>query len=159
MDTNLPAVLDTSTPVVSGLIRKRAELAGELEALHARIPALVAALNSVDATIRLFSPDLPLDEIAPKRARPRQAARPGQISRVIAPALREAGQPLTTQDLTLRVMEAHQLNVTDRNLFLTMQKRVLSSLRNLRMGETVRSDREAGGNLRWQLLGDWSGIV
>ena len=91
MDTNRPAVLDTSNPVLSGLIRKRAELAGELEALHARIPALVAALNSVDTIIRLFSPDLPLEEIAPKRTRPRHAARPGQISRVITSALREAG--------------------------------------------------------------------
>ena len=107
--------------------------------MHARIPALVAALNSVDAAIRLFSPDLPLEEITPRRARPRHAARPGQISRVITSALREAGQPLTTHDLTLRVMEARQLNAADRNLFLTMQKRVLASLRNLRMGETVRS--------------------
>ncbi len=153
MDKNPLAALDASNPVLSGLVRKRAELAGELEALHARIPALVAALNSVDATIRLFSPDLPLEEIAPKRARPRHAARPGQISRVVTSALREAGQPLTTHDLTLRVMEARQLNAADRNLFLTMQKRVLASLRNLRIGETVRSDREAGSNLRWRLPG------
>ncbi len=145
--------MDTSNPILSGLIRKRAELAGELEAIHVRIPALVAALNSVDATIRLFSPDLPLDEIVPKRARPRHAARPGQISRVITSALREAGQSLTTHDLTLRVMASRQLDAKDRNLFLTMQKRVLASLRNLRMGETVRSDREAGSNLRWQLSG------
>ncbi len=153
MDLDRGNPLDTSNPVLSGLIRKRAELAGELEAMHARIPALVAVLNSVDATIRLFSPDLPLEEIAPKRARPRHAARPGQISRIITSALREAGQPLTTHDLTLRVMEARQLNATDRNLFLTMQKRVLASLRNLRMGETVRSDREVGSNLRWRLPG------
>ena len=153
MDLDPGNPLNTSNPVLSGLIRKRAELAGELEAVHARIPVLVAALNSVDATIRLFSPDLPLDETAPKRPRPRHAARPGQISRVITSALREARQPLTTHDLTLRVMEARQLNAADRNLFLTMQKRVLASLRNLQMGETVRSDREAGSNLRWQLPG------
>ena len=35
MDTNPPAALNASNPVLSGLIRKRAELAGELEALHA----------------------------------------------------------------------------------------------------------------------------
>lgn len=146
--------MDTSNPVLFGLIRKRAELAGELEALQARIPGLVAALNSLDATVRLFSPDLPLDEITPKRATPRYAAMPGQISRVIANALREAGQPLTTHGLTLCVMASRQLDAKDRNLFLLMQKRVLASLRSLRTGEIVRSDREAGSNLRWQPPGD-----
>ena len=137
--------------VLSGLIRKRAELAGELEALQGRAQELFAALDSLDATIRLFSPGAALDEIRPKRPARRHAAFPGQTSRAILDALRQAAAPLTTHDVTSRVMATRGLDAEDRNLFLTMQKRVLASLRNLRMRETVRSDRRSGDNLRWSL--------
>ena len=90
MDLDPGNPLNTSNPVLSGLIRKRAELAGELEAVHARIPVLVAALNSVDATIRLFSPDLPLDETAPKRPRPRL---PHDLDRSAASSPAPCGRP------------------------------------------------------------------
>jgi hypothetical protein len=137
--------------VLSGLIRKRAELAGELEALQARVQELFAGLDSLDTTIRLFSPDAEPDAIQPKRPATRYAALPGQTSRAVVDTLREAARPLTTRDLTLHVMAARGLDGEDHNLFLTMQKRVLASLRNLRMREAVRSDRRSGSNLRWVL--------
>ena len=44
-----------------------------------------------------------------------------------------------------------RLDAEDHNLFLTVQKRVLASLRNLRMRETVRSDWRSGSDLHWRL--------
>ncbi len=55
------------THALSGLIRKRAELAEELEPLQRRVHELCAALDCLDTTIRLFSPDAALDKIRPKR--------------------------------------------------------------------------------------------
>ena len=130
--------MDTRNPVLLGLICKRAELAWELEAIQSRIAGLVAGLNNLDATIRLFSPDLALEEVAPTHPRPRHAATPGQISRVLTQVVREASQPLTTHDLTLRVTVARQLDAQDRALFLTMQKRVLASLSRIRTGRSSR---------------------
>ena len=42
---------------VAALARKRAELAGEIEAGELRLRELRAGLAHVDATIRLFTPD------------------------------------------------------------------------------------------------------
>ncbi len=56
--------------VLSGLARKRAELAGEAEALRARLAQIAASLEHLDAAIRLFDPDYDLAAIRPKRPRP-----------------------------------------------------------------------------------------
>ena len=137
--------------VLFGLIRKRQEVAGELETAYGRIAALTAALSSLDGTIRLFAPETALDEIAPRQ--PRYAAQPGEVSRAIRNALREAGQPLTVRDITASVMAARQMDVQNRTLFLATQKRVLASLRNLQLGGSVQSHREPGSHLRWGLTG------
>ena len=63
-----------SNPVLSGLIRKRAEVAGGLEAAQQRVRQLIIDIDNVDATIRLFAPDIDLEEIRPKPLPPRHAA-------------------------------------------------------------------------------------
>jgi hypothetical protein len=55
---------------VSALARKRAELAGEIQATEVRLRELRANLAHVDATIRLFAPGYPIAQIAPKKPQP-----------------------------------------------------------------------------------------
>ena len=43
--------------MVTGLVKKRAELAGELSATHDRLRELVDQLEHLDATLRLVAPD------------------------------------------------------------------------------------------------------
>jgi len=42
--------------IVSGLVRKRAEIAGQIEASQEALRSLVIDLDNLDATIRLFGP-------------------------------------------------------------------------------------------------------
>jgi hypothetical protein len=143
--------MEATTPILAGLIRKRQEIAGELETAYGRVAALTDNLRSLDDTIRLFGPETHLDEIAPKQRR--YVAQPGEISRAIRETLRDAGKPLTVRDITLGVMATRGMDPHDAALFGTMQKRVMASLRNLRLGDSVRSHREAGSHLRWNLAG------
>ncbi len=46
--------------VVSGLVAKRGELAGEAERHRRALDQLAEDLRHLDATIRLFAPDAPL---------------------------------------------------------------------------------------------------
>ena len=55
--------------VLSGLAKRRAELAGEADALRARLAAIATDLGHLDAVIRLFDPDYDLGAIRPKRPR------------------------------------------------------------------------------------------
>ncbi len=137
--------------VLSGLIRKRAEIAGQLEAAQMQVRQLVIDINSLDATIRLFDPDIDLKAIKPKPLPPRHTAFHGQVARIVLDVLRETGTTLTTHDVTLRVMAARSLNAADPRLTWTVQKRVGASLRHLRVRGTVRSEIGSGRNLRWAL--------
>jgi hypothetical protein len=136
--------------VLSGLIRKRAEVAGELEAAQQRVRQLIIDIDNVDTTIRLFAPDIDLEEIRPKPLPPRHAAFKGEISRAIMDALRGTGEALTTKDITLRVM-ARDLNAADPRLPRTVQKRVGAALRHMRPSGRVRSERSKGGSCVWKL--------
>ena len=136
---------------ISGLIRKRAEIAGQLEAAQTQVRQLIINLDSLDATIRLFAPDIDLEEIRPKPVPPRHTAFHGKISKIIRDVLRETETALTTKDIALRVMAERGLNVSDPRLTWTVQKRVGASLRNLRARGTVRSEQGIGRNLLWRL--------
>lgn len=135
--------------VLAGLVRKRQEVAGELEAVYGRIAALTESLRSLDGAIRLFAPETALEEIAPRV--PRYTAQPGEVSRPIREALREAAKPLTAHELTLKVMEARCMDTQDRAAVTLMQKRVVASLRNLQIGGAVQSHKEPGSHLKWEL--------
>ena len=69
--------MEATTPILAGLIRKRQEIAGELETAYGRVAALTDSLRSLDDTIRLFGPETQLEEIAPKQRR--YVAQPGEI--------------------------------------------------------------------------------
>ena len=69
--------------VLTSLIAKRAELAGQLEHHQTMVRQLLIDLDSVDATIRLFKPDIDLEEIRPKPLPPRHAAYKGEVARIV----------------------------------------------------------------------------
>jgi hypothetical protein len=107
--------------VLSGMIKKRAELAGEIERAQTVFRQLVIDLDNLDAAIRLFDPDIDLTEIKPKPLPPRYAAFRGEVSRIVLNALREKG-PLTTQQLAQFVMAHRGLNTADKRLVKTIGK-------------------------------------
>jgi len=139
--------------VIAGLIRKRAEIAGHLEAAQATVRQLVIDIDNVDATIRLFAPDTDLAAIRPKPFPPRHSALKGDLARSILTVMRTASGPLTTGDLALQVMAERGLNAADPRLAQTVRMRVAVSLRNLRVRGTVRSETDGGRNMRWALAG------
>lgn len=60
--------------VVTALRDKRAELAGQIDALQDQLREAMIAVDHVDSTLRLFVPDTDLDEIKPKPLPPRHHA-------------------------------------------------------------------------------------
>ncbi len=83
----------TQSHVLSGLIAKRAELAGKLEHHHATVRQLIIDIDAIDQAIRMFDPDIELSEIKPRPVPPRHAAyKGGEVSRLILGALRISGR-------------------------------------------------------------------
>lgn len=137
--------------VLAGLIAKRAELAGRIEMLQREMRELVDAINHVDASIRLFDPNVDLEDIKPKLP-PRNVAFKGEISRLVLNALRKAGKPLPTSELTLIVATGRGISVDDRQFMRVLTRRVGACLRNLRNKGLVKVLPSVNGVRVWAIF-------
>jgi len=52
--------------VLSGLIRKRAEITGQVEGLQMQLRQLIMDADNLDGAIRLFDPSMDLTDIRPR---------------------------------------------------------------------------------------------
>ena len=96
--------MDASNPVLSGLIRKRQEIAAELDTAQSKVRQLILDIDALDATLRLFQPDIDLDVVNVRPTPRRHEAHRGDTSRLIASLLREVEGPLSHRKITVRVM-------------------------------------------------------
>jgi hypothetical protein len=137
--------------VLTGLMTKRAELAGQLEHHQAKVRQLMIDLDAIDQALRLFKPDIELEAIKPKPLPPRHAAYKGEVARIILGTLREAKRPCSTQELTMHVMAERGMNTADKRLVRTVEKRVGSALRHHRNKGVIRSKEGLGDRLVWEV--------
>jgi hypothetical protein len=123
----------SETHVISALRAKRAEVSGYIRDLENKVKRYRANLVHIDATIRVFAPNLNPDSIAPKRRyqRSRYIAK-GEISRAVLDALRRAnGQPIKTATVVDSLMAAKGFQPDDIALAESIAQRVLTVLRRL----------------------------
>ncbi len=89
--------------VVTALIRKRAEIAGQIEHTQTQLRQLVIDLDNLDATLRLFKPDIDLEEIRPKPLPPRHHAFKGEVSRIVLDTLEATGIHETERNINNKI--------------------------------------------------------
>ncbi len=135
--------------VVSGLVKRRAELAGEAEALKAHLAQIATDLGHLDATIHLFDPDFDLAAIRPKRLRAADGAGRGEVARFILKALREAPAPLTAHDLARRFMAARGTDTAGGAVPRAMARRMAMALRRQELNGALAAVREPGRPVLW----------
>jgi len=116
--------------VVSALITKRAQLAGRIDHVQTELRQLVVDLDNVEATLRIFDPDLEVPNLVPRNVPAALPAMKGDTGRIILNALRVAARPLTTNEVTEAVMKERGLDIDNPSLFRTMSKRVGACMRH-----------------------------
>jgi len=142
----------TLDQMVAGLIAKRTEIAAQIEALQRQVKAAVGQFDRVEATIRIFKPDMDFGDLSTRPVPPAHNAFKGEVMRILLTTLREAAGPLSTAHLTEVLMRARGLPVEDRKLRKTMLERVGSSLNSLKRKKgLVRSLPGMGQMLMWEL--------
>ena len=136
--------------VVSGLVAKRGELAGEVEHHRRELRRLADALGHVEATIRLFDPGYELGAVpARKRGSRRQWFGPGECQRLVLEVLRDAVEPLSGRALAREVMARQGLE-DSRDVLAVVQKTALAVLRRLVAKGVVRRQARADGSHVWE---------
>jgi hypothetical protein len=136
--------------VMHALRNKRAELAGTLIQLEQQLVRQRADLTHLDATMRLFDPDIQPNEIHPRQRRSHSAwFRHGECLRLLYDELRDALQPMTTRELAERIMRVKAIPADDDRCRELMTKTLLGSLN--RAKETI-ARIEIAGVVSWRLL-------
>lgn len=134
--------------VVTGLVAKRAELAGLIDHHRKEVERIGGDLRHIDAAIKIFSPDTDLRAI---RARPHQERsvlfRPGEAPRAVLDVLRRAGGPLTSRETVERILAARKIEATPERIG-AVQKSVLIVLKSLEGKKLVRIAAVAKGGIR-----------
>ena len=144
---------DSYELTVHGLIRKRADLAGQVEALHMQLASLMAQLNAIDTSIRVFRPAIDLEDL-PEGVPPAPfTAFRGEFQRFLLDTLREADRPLDTLELGRMVMERRALDPSDKIVARLIARRTGYALNKLRRKGIVTSRRLGGSNepMEWRI--------
>lgn len=136
---------------VAGLIEKRGQIAGRIDALQDQLRQAIIDLDHVDATIHLFDPDVELADIKSKPLPPRHAAFKGEVTKIVLTTLRNAKIPLTSADIARRVMAERGLDTGNVRTVKLMVKRVGACLRHWRGKGRVKSEKGEGPHLVWRL--------
>jgi hypothetical protein len=136
--------------VISGLIRKRAEIAGKIKGAQAEARKLKMDLVHVDAVLRLYVPDIKVEDIKPKRPPAPFRTPRGKMTRRILDHLRAHG-PVTALDLAKAEMAFRGADAAIYSTAMMREGRVGPALRTLRERGLIRSYTGPDGLLLWAI--------
>ena len=136
--------------MITGLVKRRAELAGKIHATHERLGQLVRDLGAIDAALAVVAPDMEVEAIRPRMFRPPEDwASRGQMSRLVLTILRQSHDALTTREIAAQMILERALDVEDVKLLNLMVRRVGSALRHQRDKSRVTSTEGPGNYQLW----------
>lgn len=139
------------THVITALVRKRAQVAGEIETVRARLERLIGALETLDGAILVFDPEYVVAGIRPiaYRLQDKGRAPRGELPRMLLDLIREAGEPMTAPQIVGLVMQKKGLDQSDQRAVRHMTVTVNAALRRHRKKGAIRSWDGPGVHLLW----------
>jgi hypothetical protein len=138
--------------MVTGLVAKQAELAGDIERTHQRLRKLVRQLEHIDGTLRIVAPDMEVEAIRPKAFRPPDDwSKRGQMSRLVLSILLQAREPLTSREIAAQMLLERAMDAEDVKMLRTMTKRVSTALRDQREKGRVKTEAGPGTYQLWEV--------
>lgn len=140
------------THVVSGLVEKRSELAGLVAHHQQQITRLSSDLQHLDATLKLFAPEMDLRTLRTKEYRQRNSYfKPGECQRFVLDAFREVqGAALSSRQIGEQLARRKGLSLTAETL-VQMQKNAIAVVRRLESIGTLVPVGKDGTGRTWRL--------
>lgn len=138
--------------IVSGLAAKRSELAGQILDYQKKIDQMRVAVNHIDATIKLFSPDYDLRGIKPKACRRRNSYfKSGECQRLVLEVFRDAGgSALSSRQIGDQLIERKGLPM-NADMSEQMQKNASAVVKRLEVLGTILPAGRDGAGHTWKL--------
>jgi hypothetical protein len=141
------------THVVSALKSERIRIATEIEGLQAQLRKRVIDLDHVEASLKLFDPDVVISDLGPRKVPQVLSDIHGDTGRVILDTLRTATAPMSTTKVCEVIMKARGLDTDDKGLCRLMMKRTVANLKHWsKKRGLIRSMPGVGQQLAWELV-------
>jgi len=138
--------------VVSGLVSKRSEVAGQIISYQAEITRLQESLSHLDGSIKLFAPEYDLRTIKSKRTNMRnQYFVKGEAQRMTLDVMREAGKPLNSLEITAQLLARKGIEATAA-ITARVQKNVFAVIHRLEARHVVREIDNGAGVMTWEIV-------
>lgn len=144
---------DNPSHTVAGLLKKRAEIAGQIEHTHRQLNDLIADLDYIDNAIRIIDPTVDATLTKTKPYPPRMGSFRGEMTRFILGHMRSTTEPATTLEIAYKVMEGRGLDTNDKRNVIVIRKRVGACLYKLRVKGLVEEVETVGEYKRWRMTG------
>lgn len=130
---------------ISGLLRKRSDIAQDIERQSVHLATLKADLARIEAALLVFGHD----ERPPTPKAVCIRFRRGEVQRIALEQLREG--PKTSRDITIVAMKAREIEET-RDAYDRVNKSVSAALRGLRERGAIRDSAGPGDALLWEMV-------
>lgn len=138
--------------VVSGLVSKRAEVAGQIASYQTEITRLQGALSHLDGSIKLFAPEYDLRTVKAKRTNTRnQYFKQGEAQRMTLDVMREAGSALCSREITNALLQRKGIASTVA-IVARVQKNILAVMHRLEARNIVREINDGVGVMTWEIV-------
>lgn len=138
--------------VVSGLVSKRAEVAGQIASYQTEITRLQSALLHLDGSIKLFAPEYDLRTVKAKRTNTRnQYFKQGEAQRMTLDVMREAGSALCSREITNGLLQRKGIKSTA-VIVARVQKNILAVMQRLEARNIVREINDGVGVMTWEIV-------
>jgi hypothetical protein len=136
--------------VLSALVGKRAELAGEMQRHRRELRQLEEQLGHLGVAIRLFAPDYDLASVRPRQRRTgQQRFAQGECQRLVLETLRDAPEPLSDRQVEAAVAASKGVEVQS-PARAGLEKTTLATLRRLAKKGAIRALILPDGRRAWQ---------
>lgn len=141
--------------LISGLVTKHSELAGEIQAYQQRITELKVDLDKIASAIHVINPEFNLRAIKSKIKKPQNRFfAPREAYKLLLECFRDAGGDINSRDLYANVAKKKGLE------FETMDSREVryfkmtlhTTLKRLQESETIKEVDRVGAVIVWRLL-------
>ena len=118
--------------VISALVKKRAELSGDIEHYEQIIRDYKENLSSIDKTIRIFDENYNISTIKTKRTYRGRYFKNGEAKVATLDILRNSNKPLQTDAIADMIAKDKGMEFETTTDFKNFQKSVSTALKNLR---------------------------
>lgn len=136
--------------IVSGLIAKRAELSGQIQAYRTETSLIASNLVHLDLTIKLLAPEVDLRTIKSKRTNKRSTHfYDGDLQKLTLDILRQTGRPMISLEICEELLVIKDL---DSNALEVIQRSLTAVLQRLRKRGVVVITDESAYPIHWKLI-------